>query len=117
MGKENVVNNQCQLELTVNANLYLTSEEVIMILCRKCQSGRYHTTDEEQSVCLCCGAELEFGLVYCESCSSKLQLCQHCGEPLRLSDFANVFACGQDGRELPKAVERRIIAMMLAGNY
>lgn len=86
------------------------------ILCQKCLSSEVSEDMEQSSVsCKYCGKDLSEapnGTAICKSCADTRQLCQRCGQPLRLSDFHGIFV-GTGGSKLHRSDEKQIIALLL----
>lgn len=83
------------------------------MFCRKCN---IQPPDDDQSLasCVYCDEDLskqKQGTNLCKACADSRQLCQGCGQSLRLGDFKGVFvdAYGKLGR----GDERKVIALIL----
>lgn len=82
------------------------------MLCKLCQNIPVPCSEEE---CRCCSADLSGepeGSTICAKCADRRQLCQRCGQPLRLSDFEGLFISGTAGR-LSHGDEQKIISVLL----
>jgi len=86
------------------------------MLCRQCSSTEMMDDVEQSEVsCKYCGKDLSEapdGTSICKRCADTRQLCQRCGQPLRLADFQGIFV-GTHGARLHRSDEKQIIALLL----
>lgn len=87
------------------------------MICNNCANTELSEEMEQSTVsCKYCGKDLSearSGTSICKSCADTRQLCQQCGQPLRLADFTGIFVCGSGTSRLHRSDEKQIIALLL----
>lgn len=100
----------------MRVSLYPIHKGCDPIFCQKCLSTELVDPVDQSAVsCEYCGKDLSEapeGTIICKGCADLRQLCQRCGQPLRLADFKGIFV-GTGGARLHRGDEKQIIALLL----